>query len=69
MLSGEEVIIAKEGKPIARLVPYEKDSLPRDLSRSPWQGKVWIADDFDELPQEMQEAFGMTRGFYWIHIS
>ena len=60
MLSGEKVIIAKEGKPIARLVPYEKDSLPRDLGQSPWQGKVWIADDFDELLQEMQEAFGMT---------
>ena len=59
VLSGEEVIIAKAGKPIAKLVPYDKDTSPRDLSQSPWKGKVWMADDFDELPEEMQEAFGM----------
>ena len=59
VLSGEEVIIAKADKPIATLVPYEKDSSSRDLSQSPWQGKVWLADDLDELPQEIQAAFGM----------
>lgn len=60
VLSGEEVIIAKAGKPIAKLVPYDKDTSPRDLSMGILKGKVWMADDFDELPEEMREAFGMN---------
>jgi hypothetical protein len=24
-----------------------------------WRGKVWIADDFDELPDDLAEVFGM----------
>ena len=25
-----------------------------------WRGKVWIAEDFDELPDDLREAFGMN---------
>jgi hypothetical protein len=25
-----------------------------------WKGKVWIADDFDDLPEDLREAFGMN---------
>ncbi len=55
--AGEEIIIAKAGKPRARLVPL-KTGRP---SRRPGagRGKVWIADDFDApLPAEVLEAFG-----------
>jgi hypothetical protein len=24
------------------------------------RGKIWIADDFDELPEDLREAFGMN---------
>ena len=59
-IAGEEVIIESEaGDPIARLVPYEKkQNTPRTLGG--WEGKVWIADDFDDIPEEIVEAFGIN---------
>lgn len=56
-LQGEEIIIAKAGKPVARLVPFEDDTTPRDLSQGIWQGQVWMADDFDALPPDLMKAF------------
>jgi prevent-host-death family protein len=53
--AGEEVIIAKAGKPVARLVPYAQDHLPRKPGL--WKGKVRIAPDFDELPEAVRKAF------------
>jgi prevent-host-death family protein len=53
---GEEVVIGKAGRPVARLVPYELDSEPRVLD-DVWAGKVEIGDDFDELPEELLRAF------------
>jgi prevent-host-death family protein len=52
--AGEEVIIAKAGRPIARLVPAQTPA-PRELG---WDSgaRFWIADDFDEyLPDEYTE--------------
>jgi prevent-host-death family protein len=46
---GEEVVIAKAGKPVARLVKYERER--RKLGG--WEGKVWMADDFDETDEEL----------------
>lgn len=57
VLQGEEVVIAKAGKPVARLVPFDEDKTPRDLSLGLWEGQVWMADDFDELPDDMLKAF------------
>jgi prevent-host-death family protein len=54
--TGEEVVIAKAGKPVARLLPLE----PRREPRQPdvLKGKIWIADDFDDpLPEEIMAAF------------
>ncbi|PYR68227.1 MAG: type II toxin-antitoxin system prevent-host-death family antitoxin [Acidobacteria bacterium] len=52
---GEEIVIAKAGKPVARLVPavvQGKRLLGQD------KGQVFIADDFDAaLPEEMLAAF------------
>ena len=54
--AGEEIVIAKNGKPLARLGP-----LPAEKpNRSPggWVGTLWIADDFDgPLPADIQRAF------------
>jgi prevent-host-death family protein len=41
---GEEIIIAKAGKPIARLVPMPRDKMVRTFGGL--KGKVHIADDF-----------------------
>ena len=50
--SGEEVVIAKNGVPEARLLPYEKK--PKDWFGMD-EGKGWIAEDFDELPEDILE--------------
>lgn len=55
VMRGEEVVIGKAGKPVARLVPYREDREPRVPGG--WEGKVRIADDFDELPEEVAAAF------------
>jgi prevent-host-death family protein len=55
--AGEEIIIAKAGKPMAKLVGYKPS--PKRRKPGGWKGKVWIADDFDELPPDIAEAFGM----------
>ena len=53
---GEEVIIAKAGKPVARLVPIKKRQGKRLLGQA--KGEIWIADDFDDpLPPEIEESF------------
>lgn len=58
--AGEEIVIARAGRPVARLVALSGTSSQR---RAPgaWRGKVSIADDFDELPDEMDAAFGGQR--------
>jgi prevent-host-death family protein len=52
---GEEVIIARNGKPIARLVAYQKRKEPRKLGLM--AGQMWIADDFDAPSPEIEEMF------------
>jgi prevent-host-death family protein len=53
---GEEVIIAKAGVPIIRLVPIEKSKKERIPGTA--KGKIMIADDFDApLPKEIIESF------------
>ena len=52
---GEEIIIGKAGKPVARLVPYSEDDAPRVPGG--WEGRVSISEDFDELPDEVAAAF------------
>ncbi len=53
--AGEDVVIARAGKPIARLVPASVRTEPRRPGA--WRGQGWIADDFDETPEELIAAF------------
>jgi prevent-host-death family protein len=54
--AGEEIVIARAGEPVARLVPVEKKRARRVPGLD--AGKVWIADDFDDpLPPEIQKYF------------
>jgi len=50
---GEEVIIAKDGDPVARLVPMPKQSGVRQLGFA--KGQVWMSYDFNETPEEFKE--------------
>ena len=55
-LAGEEIIIAKAGKPLVRLIPYDEQSQPRIPGG--WEGKVFMSDDFDaELPADILARF------------
>lgn len=54
---GEEFVIGKSGKPVAKLVPYHLDSQPRQLGSGNWSGKIWIADDFDDTSDEIIALF------------
>lgn len=53
---GEEVVIAKSGQPIARLVPWVASEGVR--SGGEWRGRVHIAPDFDApLPSDIEAGF------------
>ncbi len=55
--NGEEIIIAKAGKPVARMVPVAERPTQRVAGSA--KGKVVIASDFDApLPESVLEAFG-----------
>ena len=57
-VGGEEVIIAKAGKPMVRLVPVATKS--RRTGFGELKGRIWIADDFDApLPDVVLRAFGV----------
>ncbi|MEJ7846628.1 MAG: type II toxin-antitoxin system prevent-host-death family antitoxin [Pyrinomonadaceae bacterium] len=53
-MNGGDVVIAKAGKPKVRLVPIETET-------NDWfgmdEGKIWMSDDFDELPDNIMAAF------------
>jgi len=53
---GEEIIVAKAGKPVAKLVPLAQGVVRRAPGSA--RGKIAIAEDFDApLPDELLEAF------------
>lgn len=58
--AGEEIVIAKAGKPVAKLVPHGSQGRPRKPGG--WEGQVWIAPDFDDLPDEIAASFRGERG-------
>lgn len=64
---GEEIIISKAGKPIAKLVPFTQPKAQlRKLGLL--KGKIWISDDFDApLPDDILDAF--EGKFDWNYFS
>lgn len=55
--AGEEVVIARNGTPVARLIPIARPSSLAS-ARGLWRGQVEIADDFDDLPDDVADALG-----------
>jgi prevent-host-death family protein len=54
--SGEEIVIARAGLPLAKLAPIEHRQKTRMLGL--WAGQIWVSDDFDDpLPWEVQKYF------------
>ena len=53
---GEEVIISKAGKPVARLIPIWEKPIKRDAGSA--KGRVIMAEDFDTpLPESVLNSF------------
>lgn len=55
--AGEEIVIGRHGKPIAKLVRYQSTKKPR--TPNVLKGKLFIPDSFDELPRDIARAFGV----------
>jgi prevent-host-death family protein len=58
-LAGEQIVIAKAGRPCVQLTPFKAEQLPRTLGG--WEGKVSIADDFDAPSREVEALFEGSR--------
>jgi prevent-host-death family protein len=54
---GEDIVIARNGEPVARLVRVEPERKPREPGWA--KGKVWMAPDFDEFDDDMARDFGL----------
>lgn len=54
-VAGEDIVIAKSGRPYVRLVSCVPETTPRTLGG--WEGRVRMADDFDETPDEVIRLF------------
>jgi prevent-host-death family protein len=56
VMGGEEIVIAKSGKPVARLVPFSK--APTERKPGTAAGDIILSPDFDApLPDELLESF------------
>jgi prevent-host-death family protein len=53
--AGEEVVIARAGRPVARLIPFRTRTAPRIPGL--WRGRVTIAADFDATPEDVISDF------------
>jgi len=54
-LAGEEIVIARNGEPLVKLVPVPKERKPRVPGRG--KGKIWISPDFEFTDEEIKELF------------
>lgn len=57
-LEGEEIVLTRRGEPAVRLVPERTGGGFASLA-GVWQGRVRIAEDFDELPEDLAKRFGL----------
>ena len=57
-VAGQEIVIAKAGKPMVRLVPVVRETGRTGFGAD--KGKIWISDDFDApLPPDVLRSFGI----------
>ena len=58
--AGEDIVIQRNGTPVVRLVPVVEERRSLAAVRGVWRGRVHLGDDFDELPEDIAEAFGAS---------
>jgi prevent-host-death family protein len=55
---GEEFIIARAGKPIARVSPCTASEVAKKPRQGgQWTGKIWYAPDYDQVDGMIQKMF------------
>jgi prevent-host-death family protein len=54
---GEEVVIARNGTPVAKLVPHVEERKPREPGWA--EGRMWMAPDFDDYDEQIARDFGL----------
>lgn len=52
--AGEEIVIKRRDRPIARLVAFDREPPRRQVGGD--EGLVHMAEDFDEWPEQVQRA-------------
>ncbi len=56
-LQGEEIVIAKSGHPLIRLIPFEESDAPKRKGGQ-LSGMMMVSDDFDDpLPESIMKQF------------
>ena len=58
VINGEEVVLGKAGKPVAKVVPYIPAQQNRRLGL--FKGQIQMSKDFDEWPEEEAKSFGLV---------
>lgn len=53
--AGQEIVIARAGRPVARLVPFRARTIPRVPGQ--WRGRVQPAPDFDQPDDTLLDTF------------
>jgi prevent-host-death family protein len=54
---GEEIVIRRGRKPVAKLIRYDDPPVRRQMGDL--KGKIWMSDDFDEPDEAIERLFGM----------
>lgn len=54
-LNGEDIVIAKAGKPIVKLVTYKEKLKPRKIGLL--KGKIFVPDNFNDEDEEINKLF------------
>ena len=57
VLAGKEVVIAKAGNPLVKLVPLKKKGKKEERVGGQLEGQIWIAPDFDEADDHIRRMF------------
>src|SRR6266508_767778 len=56
-IAGEEIVIAKAGRPLVRLVALDAERRRRSFGSL--KGRIWMSEDFNELGDDLAVAFGI----------
>ncbi len=54
-LAGEDVVIAKAGKPVVKMVAYKEKLKPRKIGLL--KGKIFVPDNFNDEDEEINKLF------------